>query len=294
MPRLLAVSAAQLGPAEDDKRANAETVCRLIDEAADQGSRLVCFPELALTKYFGHWNTRNYHDLFDTVPGPLTDRIRAKARERGIAVVLPIGEHDRVAYYNTAFVFDETGHLVGKYRKMHIPGSFPNRQEGAFTYERLYFTPGNLGFPTFDLGFTRIGVQICHDRNFPEGYRCQALDGAEIIFTPTNMPKLGDVWHEDIWETTLRLRAYENGVFIMGTGKAGVEDGLPYVGDSVIVSPLGGQVLARASTDGNEVVTATIDLDDTVEARTRMPFPRDRRPEYYGPLAAIGSERAAR
>jgi predicted amidohydrolase len=99
---------------------------------------------------------------------------------------------------------------------------------------------------------------------------------------------VGTVWQSDIWETTLRLRAYENGFFHVGIGKAGVEDDLPYVGDSVVISPLGGTILARAKTDGSEVVLAEIDLDDVSEARTRMPFPRDRRPEFYAPLANVG------
>lgn len=292
MSREVTVAAAQLGPAADDRQVNVESVCRLIDEAADQGCQIIAFPELALSKYFGHWNTRDYRELFDTVPGPFTDQIRERARAGHIAVVLPLGEQDGVTFYNTAFVFGFDGEVVGKYRKMHLPGSFPTPGKGAFTYERLYFTPGNLGFPTFDLGGARIGVQICHDRNFPEGYRCLALKGAEIIFTPTNTPNLGNVWNGDIWEMTLRMRAYENGVFIVGIGKAGTEDDLRYVGRSAIVSPLGGTVIARAVTDSDELVVSTIDLDHAVEAKTRMPYPRDRRPEYYGALTVPGiSER---
>jgi predicted amidohydrolase len=168
---------------------------------------------------------------------------------------------------------------------MHLPGSFPLPEHGAFTYERLYFTPGNLGFPTFDVGGLRLGLQLCHDRNFPEGYRLLGLAGAELVFTPTNMPVVGSIWQSDIWETAIRLRAYENAFFHVGVGKAGIEDGVPYVGDSIVVSPLGGTILARGKTDGTELVIAEIDLDDVAEARTRMPFPRDRRPEFYGPLA---------
>lgn len=287
MPKEVSVVAAQLGPASDSRQQNVDMIVQLIDEAADRGGQVICFPELALTKYFGHWNTRNFRDMFDTVPGPMADQIRERAAARGIAVILPLGERDDITFYNTAFVIGTNGDIIGKYRKMHIPGSFPDPNAGTFTYERLYFTPGNLGFPVFDLGFARVGVQICHDRNFPEGYRCLALHGAEIIFTPNNMPRVGGVWGADIWETTLRLRAYENGSFVVGVGKAGVEDDLPYVGHSVIISPLGGAVLATAETDGNELVMARIDLDDTIEARTRMPFPRDRRPEYYGLLSDV-------
>jgi predicted amidohydrolase len=109
-----------------------------------------------------------------------------------------------------------------------------------------------------------------------------------VAILKTWVAVVGTVWQSDIWETTLRLRAYENGFFHVGIGKAGVEDDLPCVGDSVVISPLGGTILARAKTDGSEVVLAEIDLDDVSEPRTRMPFPRDRRPEFYAPLANVG------
>ena len=284
MSRKLVVAAGQLGPASDDKAANVEAIQRAVDGAAGSGAAIICLPELSLTKYFGHWNTREHARMFDEVPGPATRPIQETAARHRIAVILPLAERDGITLYNTAVVIDARGEIVGRYRKMHLPGSFPHRDRGAFTYERLYFTPGNLGFPVFDVAGARIGIQICHDRNFPEGYRILALRGAELVFTPTNMPVVGTVWQSDIWETTLRLRAYENGFFHVGVGKAGVEDGLPYVGDSVVISPLGGEVVARAKTDGDEVVLAEMDLDHVTEARTRMPFPRDRRPEHYRDL----------
>jgi predicted amidohydrolase len=285
MARELIVAAGQMGPASDRKDENVEAVLWLIDEAAGGGAGIVSLPELSLTKYFGHRNTRDYARFFDEVPGPQTRPIQERAARHRIAVILPLAERAGATLYNTAVVIDDRGQIAGRYRKMHLPGSFPLRDQGVFTYERVYFTPGNLGFPTFELAGARVGIQICHDRNFPEGYRVMALGGAELLFTPTNMPVVGTVWQSDIWETTLRLRAYENGCFHVGIGKAGEEDGLRYVGNSMIVSPLGGAVLTRAKTDGHEVILTAIDLDDVVEARTRMPFARDRRPEYYGSLA---------
>jgi predicted amidohydrolase len=273
-----------MGPASDDKWENIQTILALIDEAAKGSAAIISLPELSLTKYFGHWNTRNFARLFDEVPGPHTQPIQEKAAQHRMAVILPLAEKAGVTFYNTAVVIDHTGEIVGRYRKMHLPGSFPLPEQGAFTYERLYFAPGDLGFPTFRVAGVTVGIQICHDRNFPEGYRIMALRGAELVFTPTNMPVVGSVWQADIWETTVRLRAYENGFFHVGVGKAGVEDALPYVGDSIVVSPLSGTIIAQAKTNGNEVVLTEIDLDEVNEARTRMPFPRDRRPEYYRPL----------
>jgi predicted amidohydrolase len=280
----LIVAAGQMGPAADDKMKNLDTVLDLVDQAGAAGAAVISMPELCLTKYFGHWNTREFAALFDEVPGPMTAPVQARAARHRITVILPLAERAGITLYNTAVVIGPDGEVRGCYRKMHLPGSFPLKEKGAFTDERLYFTPGDLGFPVFDVAGIRIGIQICHDRNFPEGYRILALAGAELVFTPTNMPVLGSVWQSDIWETTLRLRAYENAFFSVGIGKAGVEDGLPYVGDSVLISPLGGTVLTRAKTDGNELVLAEIDLGDVQEARTRMPFPRDRRPEHYGAL----------
>jgi predicted amidohydrolase len=285
MARTCVVAAGQIGPAADDKGKNLDTILALVDDAARAGADIVSLPELALTKYFGHRNTRDFAPLFDEVPGPHTRPVQERAARHRLTVILPLAERAGITLYNTAVVIGPDGTIQGRYRKMHLPGSFPLREQGAFTYERLYFTPGNLGFPTFDVGGLRLGLQLCHDRNFPEGYRLLALAGAELVFTPTNMPVVGSVWQSDIWETALRLRAYENGFFHVGVGKAGIEDGVAYVGDSIVVSPLGGTILARAKTDGTELVVAEIDLDDVVEARTRMPFPRDRRPEFYGPLA---------
>lgn len=284
MARRLTIAAAQMGPAADDKSVNLETILGLVEQAASAGARIVSMPELCLTKYFGHWNTRDFAPLFDEVPGPMTRPVQALAARRDIVVILPLAEREGATHFNTAVIIDTDGEIAGKYRKMHLPGSFPTKDQGVFTYERVYFAPGNSGFPVFELAGAKVGVQICHDRNFPEGYRIMALAGAELVFTPTNMPQVGDVWQSDIWETTLRLRAYENGLFHVGIGKAGLEDDLRYVGDSLVASPLGGEVIARAETDENEVVIAEIDIDDVTEARTRMPFPRDRRPEHYGSL----------
>jgi predicted amidohydrolase len=152
----------------------------------------------------------------------------------------------------------------------------------------MYFTPGDLGFPVFDVDGVRVGVQICYDRQFPEGYRCLALDGAQIIFTPTVLATHGNPARSEMWPLMLRARAIENGCFVVGVGKAGRENDTDHVGDSLLISPLGGRVLAKAQTEEDELVVADFDLDEVVEARRRLPFGRDRRPRDYGAVAAEG------
>ena len=152
-------------------------------------------------------------------------------------------------------------------------------------YEKLYFTPGDLGYPVMDVGFARVGVQICYDRNFPEGYRVLALRGAEVVYTPTALMRVGGVWGSNTWELVLRARAYENGIFVVGVNKAGHEWGLDYVGDSLVACPLDGSVTARTEAEADDLLVVEVDLDDIQEARKRLPFMRDRRPLTYGPLA---------
>jgi predicted amidohydrolase len=181
-------------------------------------------------------------------------------------------------------VTNREGSIVGRYRKIHIPGAFPLPGRGALVFEKLYFTPGDLGYPVMDLGFAKVGVQICSERNFPEGYRILALRGAEIIYTPTNLMRIGDVWTPDTWELVLRARAYENGCFVVGVNKTGHEGGLDFVGDSIVLSPKDGSVIARSTADTDDLLVVEIDLDDVTEARKRLPFMRDRQPWTYAPL----------
>jgi predicted amidohydrolase len=283
MPRIVRIAAAQLGPS-GSKRENVERMCRLLDRAAADGARLVGFPELSLTPYFPIENTRDYEHYFEPLESPYLAQVTARAKARGIAVIVPFAERDSIRYFNSCLVTNTDGAVVGRYRKVHIPGAFPLPGQGALVFEKLYFTPGDLGYPVIDLGFVKVGVQICYERNFPEGYRILALKGADVIYTPTNLMRIGQVWTPDTWELVLRARAYENGCFVVGVNKAGHEGNLDYVGDSIVLSPKDGSVIARTSSDGDELLVVPIDLDDVVEARKRLPFMRDRQPWTYGPL----------
>jgi len=284
MSRPIRVAAGQLGPS-GSKEDNVERMCRLIERAADGGAQIIAFPELSLTPYFPIRNERGYEDYFEPVESPHLATIREKAARYGMATVIPFAERDGIRLFNAAIVSDKNGRIVGRYRKIHIPGAFPLEGRGALVFEKMYFTPGDLGYPVMDLGFAKVGVQICYERNFPEGYRILALRGAEIVFTPTNLMRIGDVWHSGTWELALQARAYENGIWSVGINKAGREWDLDYVGDSLVARPTDGAVIARSEAAADDLLVVEIDLDDVAEARRRLPFMRDRHPLTYGPLA---------
>jgi len=284
MTRDVTLAAAQLGPS-GERDENVERMCRLLERAAAGGAHIVGFPELSLTPYFCLKNHRDYEQFFEPIDSPQVRKVLDVARRLGVALVFPWGERDGISYYNAALVTDAQGNIVGRYRKVHIPGAFPLPDQGALVYEKLYFTPGDVGYPVMDIGIARVGVQICYDRNFPEGYRILALRGAEIVYTPTALMSVSQVWNSSTWELVLRARGYENGLFIVCVNKAGHEWGLDYVGDSLVVSPLDGSVIARSETAADDLLLVSVDLDDIQEARKRLPFMRDRRPETYSSLA---------
>jgi beta-ureidopropionase len=287
MSRPAKVAAAQLGPS-GTKEENATRMRGLVDRAAEAGAHVVAFPELSLTPYFPIKNERGYEQYFEPVNNPYLVSVLEHAGRRGIASVIPFAERDGIQLFNSCVVADSAGKVLGRYRKIHIPGAFPLAGQGALVFEKLYFTPGNLGYPVFDLGFAKVGVQICYERNFPEGYRILAMRGAEIIFTPTNLMRIGDVWNSSTWELVLQARAYENGCFIVGINKAGNEWGLDYVGDSLVARPTDGGVIARTQASSDDLLVVDIDLDDVDEARRRLPFMRDRQPLTYAALTQQG------
>ncbi|MBI2322992.1 MAG: carbon-nitrogen hydrolase family protein [Chloroflexi bacterium] len=286
MERILTVAAAQVGPTTDDKAATVERLAALLDAAGERGVQMLCYPELCLMPFFPARLVRDNDAFFDELPGPLVEPLLIRVRRYRIALVLPYGERESDAHYNSALVFDERGEVIGKYRKVHLPAYFPSSLPGGTgSFERLYFAPGNLGFPVFEVMGVRVGVQICYDRLFPEGSRALALKGAEVVFYPNNLAAYGQPYRWSVWERLLCVRAYENGFFGVAPNKAGLEGARDNIGQSLVVGPLeGGEVLAKAEGDGDELVVANIDLAQVAEARKRLPFWRDRRPDQYGDL----------
>jgi N-carbamoylputrescine amidase len=270
-----------------DAEANLEKAVVGIRQAAKAGAQIVCLQELFRTPYFCQKQDPSLFDLAETIPGPSTERLGKVAREAGQVVVASLFEHRAAGvYHNTAVVLDADGQLCGLYRKMHIP-------DDPLFFEKYYFTPGDLGFRTFETKVGRIGVLVCWDQWYPEAARLTALQGANILLYPTAIgwhprekEEYGIAQHQ-AWELMQRSHAIANGVFVAAANRVGhegqVNGGLEFWGASFVSDPFG-QVLARASHDREEVLLVECDLRRVEETRRNWPFLRDRRIDAYGGL----------
>ena len=250
-----------------------------IRQAAEAGARIVCLQEIFHGPYFCAEQNTRWYDSTEPIPdGPTIRLMQEQARQHHVALIVPIYEREQEGvYYNTAAVIQNDGSYVGKYRKTHIPHVAPG------FWEKFYFRPGNLGYPVFDLGFARVGVYICYDRHFPEGARALGLNGAEIVFNPSaTVAGLS----EYLWKLEQPAHAVANGYFIAAINRVGVEAPWnigEFYGTSYFCDPRG-QIIAQASRDRDEVLTADLDLDLIGEVRKTWQFFRDRRPDLYQPL----------
>lgn len=300
MSRPLPLAAAQLGPIarSDTRRMVVQRLVHLLEQAAAAGARLVVFPELALTTFFPRWWMEDRAEIdafFETaMPGPETRPLFDAATRLGCGFHLGYAEltADGVPY-NTAILVDGTGAIVGKYRKVHLPGHADNQAWRPFQHlEKRYFTPGDLGFPVFQAFGGRIGMLVCNDRRWPEAYRMLALGGAEVIVlgynTPRHYPPVPEHDHLQDFHNHLCLQAgaYQNGCWVVGVAKGGVEEGCDLIAGSCVVAPTG-EIVARATTAADELVLQEIDLDRCTEIRAHIfDFAQHRRPETYGLLTA--------
>lgn len=286
MGKQIRVAAAQTGAVLGrDMRPGVEAACELMEQAASQGAEIVCFSELFLTPFFPSQLVGDYEEFFLELPNPVTDPLFRLAREKKIAMIFPYGERAGRYLYNSALVVDGEGRHLGTYRKTHIPAILPSKLKGGTgSYEKFYFSPGRE-LSVFDLPGLRFGIQICYDRKFPEGSRALALDGASIIFMPICAATYGETrLRANTWKLPLQARAYENGVFVVAVNRAGDEHGRQHIGKSMIVNPVGAEIMAVTKTDGPELLVATLDLDDVERAQKSLPWWRDRRPDLYGRL----------
>ena len=247
-----------------------------IAQAAAAGSQITCLQEIFYGPYFCAEQQTRWYDFTEKIPdGPTIKRMQELARRHRMAIIVPIYEiENEGVFYNTAAVIDSMGTYLGKYRKMHIPHVAPG------FWEKFYFRPGNLGYPTFDLGFVRIGLYICYDRHFPEGARALGLNGAEIVFNPSaTVAGLS----EHLWKFDQPAHAVANGYFIAAINRVGTEAPWNighFYGTSYFCNPRG-QIIAQASREEDEVLTADLDLDQIKEVRQTWQFFRDRRPDSY-------------
>ena len=253
----------------------------LIDEAGARRVQILCFQEVFTQPYFCPSQDPKWYDAAEKIPdGPTTKLMQEYAAKHGMAIVVPIYEDAMTGvYYNAAAVIDADGTYLGKYRKSHIPHI-------AGFYEKFFFKPGNSGWPVFDTAFCRLGVYICYDRHFPEGWRGLALNGAEYIVNPSaTVAGLSQY----LWKLEQPAAAVANGVFIGAINRPGTEAPWNigrFYGNSYVVDPRG-QTLVEASEDEDELVVADMDMDQVREVRNLWQFFRDRRPEMYGTLTEI-------
>ena len=260
-----------------DKRSMIDSNIAMAREAAAQGAKVVCFQELFYGPYFCQVQDPQYYSYTETVPGPTTEEMCALAKETNMVLVVPVYEQEQIGvYYNTAFVVDADGTYLGKYRKHHIP-----QVEGF--WEKFYFRPGNLGWPVFQTAVGPIGVYICYDRHFPEGWRALGLGGARIVFNPSATSRS---LSSHLWRLEQPASAVANGYFVGAINRVGVEDlgDNEFYGDSYFVDPRGQLVGEAASGTDEEVVVRDLDMEVVKAARDTWAFYRDRRPDAYGPL----------
>ena len=279
------LAAAQTGSVEDgDLRTIEAAAHAMLDEAARRQVRLLTFGELFLTPFFANQLVEDFDRWFMRDDHPVLLGLREKAHRNSIALVLPFAEKASDGYYNSAFVYDTNGREVGRYRKTHIPAYFPSEGPGGTgSFEKFYFTPG-AKLEAFTVAGTRIGVQICNDRLYPEASRALAMQGAEIIVMPIAYSTYADpAQRTSIWEVPLRARAYENGVFVLACNRVGTEGARHHLGRGMVVDPRG-MLVKEAGTEAPELLTVEVDLDAVTSARKKFPWWRDRRPELYGPL----------
>ncbi len=254
-----------------------------IEDAGKQGVQVLCFQEVFTQPYFCPSQDRKWYAAAEKIPdGPTTQLMQDYAKKYSMVMVVPIYEEQMPGvYYNTAAVIDADGSFLGKYRKTHIPQVDPG------FYEKFFFKPGDLGYPVFETAYLKLGVYICYDRHFPEGWRALALNGAEYIVNPSaTVAGLSKY----LWELEQPASAAANGVFIGAINRVGSEepwasshDMGEFYGSSYIVNPRG-TIEAQASYGDDELLVHEIDLDMVREVRNTWQFFRDRRPETYGPL----------
>ena len=271
--------------ADSDPATNLQATLSKVEQSAADGANIVCTQELFATEYFCQSEDHDNFHLAESIPGATTEAFQRLAKRCGIVIIVSLFEKRSAGvYHNSAAVIDADGSLLGIYRKMHIP-------DDPLYNEKFYFTPGDLGFRTWDTRFGKIGVLICWDQWFPEAARLTAMQGAELLFYPTAIgwhPSEKEKYGEqqrDAWQTIQRSHAVANGCFVASVNRVGHEtpvggDGIEFWGGS-FVAGTSGEILSQAGLD-ESVLLLEVDLGKVDVTRTHWPFLRDRRIDAYG------------
>ena len=300
MSRLLKVAAAQLGPIQrtDDRQSVVKRLIELLRNAHFLKAELVVFPELALTTFFPRWfvdDISQANHWYETqMPSPVTQPLFDEAKKLGVGFCLGYAELTSDGErFNTQILVERDGKVVAKYRKVHIPGHEQNEPDRPFQHaERYYFKPSDEGFGVWNAFGGRIGMMICNDRRWPESYRVMGLQGVEMILCGYNTPLqyIPDPSQDPLQgfhnALVMQSGAYQNGTFVIGVAKGGIEEGVDSLADSSIIAP-SGELLAKTATSDDEIITASCDLDWCYNYKnTLFNFDRYRRPEVYGRITS--------
>jgi predicted amidohydrolase len=295
MSRIITLAAAQLGPIQrSDSRADVvRRMLALLDESAGNGCDLVVFPELALTTFFPRWYMTDPVELdsfFEReMPSAETAPLFEAAKARGIGFYLGYAElTPEGRRFNTAVLVDKAGAIVGKYRKIHLPGHSEHEPWRAFQHlEKRYFEPGDLGWPVWRTMGGHVGMAICNDRRWPETYRVMGLQDVELVLLGYNTPRHNppspehDRLSEFHNQLSMQGGAYANATWVVGTAKCGVEEGCELIGNSSIIAPTG-EIVGQAVTQEDELVIARADLDlGRAYKENIFNFARHRQPDQY-------------
>ena len=277
----ISVAAIQL-PCSVDISQNIEATILQIEAAAKAGANLICLQELFSAHYFCQTEDHSQFEIAESIPGPTTDRICQIAKEQQVVIVAGVFERRTAGvFHNSAVVIEADGSILGTYRKMHIP-------DDPYFYEKFYFTPGDLGFKSFQTSVGNVGVCICWDQWFPEAARLTAMQGAEILVYPTAIGWQAPEKEQfgaaqvDAWQTMMRSHAIANGVYVVAPNRVGVEQNIEFWGSSFVVDPYG-CVIAKAGLEA-ETIQADCNLSLIETARTHWPFFRDRRVDAFSGL----------
>jgi predicted amidohydrolase len=299
MSRKLRAAVAQLGPIHraDSRESVVIRLCALLREAHGNGARFVVFPELALTTFFPRWWMTDQQEIdtwFEShMPNAATRPLFDLAKELGVGFYLGYAEltqeKGEKRHYNTSILVDPAGHIVGRYRKIHLPGHSEHLPQAPFQHlEKRYFDVGNEGFKVWRFMDAVVGMCICNDRRWPETYRVMGLQGVEIVALGYNTP-IENIHHREPEHLrtfhhllSLQAGAYQNATWVLAAAKCGAEDGFAMIGGSAIIAPTG-EIAALALTEQDELIATTLDLDlGAYLRRTVFNFEKHRRIEHYG------------